>query len=280
MRRCLSRKRPRAVNMALGVLDRKKGEAIIRAADDVLAGKHDDDFPLVAWQTGSGTQTNMNVNEVLANRASELLGGERGDSRLVHPNDDVNKGQSSNDMFPTAMHVAAVVVLERDVKPAVDGAARHARCESRGVRRHRQDRPHASAGRHAAHAGAGVLRLRRAARSRARAHRAALAASVASSRSAARRSAPVSTRIRNSRRKVAAEIATLTRLPFVTAPNKFEALAGTTRSCMRMARSRRSRASLMKIANDVRWLASGRAPASASSPFRKTSPAARSCRAR
>ena len=86
-------------------------------ADEVLAGKHDDEFPLVVWQTGIGTQTNMNVNEVLANRASELLGGERGEERLVHPNDDVNKGQSSNDVFPTAMHVAAVEAL-RDAGPA------------------------------------------------------------------------------------------------------------------------------------------------------------------
>src|SRR5512146_583684 len=108
-----------AVNMALGVLDRKKGGAIVKAADEVLAGKLDGHFPLVIWQTGSGTQTNMNVNEVLANRASELMGGERGEARLVHPNDDVNKGQSSNDTFPTAMHVAAVIALDRQVKPAV-----------------------------------------------------------------------------------------------------------------------------------------------------------------
>src|SRR5262249_57590291 len=91
--------------------------AIIAAADEVVAGKHDAEFPLVVWQTGSGTQTNMNLNEVLANRASELLGGERGEARLVHPNDDVNKGQSSNDVFPTAMSVAAVEALLRRVLP-------------------------------------------------------------------------------------------------------------------------------------------------------------------
>src|SRR5258706_7075745 len=107
------------VNMALRLLDRKKGNAIVKAADEVLAGKHDQEFPLVVWQTGSGTQTNMNVNEVLANRASEILRGERGEQRLVHPNDDVNMGQSSNDTFPTAMHVAAVIALERKLKPAV-----------------------------------------------------------------------------------------------------------------------------------------------------------------
>src|SRR5687768_7276554 len=101
-----------AVNAELGLLDAKKAQAIQGAADEVLAARHDGEFPLVVWQTGSGTQSNMNVNEVLANRASELLGGERGDQRLVHPNDDVNLGQSSNDVFPTAMHVAAASALD------------------------------------------------------------------------------------------------------------------------------------------------------------------------
>src|SRR3989442_12081239 len=99
------------VNLGLKVLDPKKAKAIIEAADEVIAGKHDGEFPLAVWQTGSGTQTNMNMNEVLANRASEILGGPRGEERLVHPNDDVNKGQSSNDVFPTAMHVAAVPAI-------------------------------------------------------------------------------------------------------------------------------------------------------------------------
>ena len=99
-------------NLDLGLLKKEKSDAIRKAADEVLAGKHDEEFPLVVWQTGSGTQTNMNVNEVLANRASELLGGERGQKRLVHPNDDVNMGQSSNDVFPTAMHMAAALALE------------------------------------------------------------------------------------------------------------------------------------------------------------------------
>src|SRR5688572_7451524 len=115
----LVKKAAAAVNAALGVLDARKGGAIIAAADEALSGKLDEHFPLVVWQTGSGTQTNMNVNEVLANRASELLGGERGQKRLVHENDDVNKGQSSNDTFPTAMHVGAVIALEKTLKPAV-----------------------------------------------------------------------------------------------------------------------------------------------------------------
>jgi len=105
-------------NSELGLLDAKKAHAIGGAAQEVLQGRHDEEFPLSVWQTGSGTQSNMNVNEVLANRASELLGGERGQKRLVHPNDDVNMGQSSNDVFPTAMHIAAALALD-DVVSAV-----------------------------------------------------------------------------------------------------------------------------------------------------------------
>src|ERR1700716_1452947 len=111
------------VNAELGLLEKSKAQAIERAADEVLAGRHDEEFPLVVWQTGSGTQSNMNVNEVLANRASELLGGERGPKRLVHPNDDVNLGQSSNDVFPPAMHIAAARALHDGVLPAVQRLA-------------------------------------------------------------------------------------------------------------------------------------------------------------
>ncbi|MBS0318260.1 MAG: class II fumarate hydratase, partial [Proteobacteria bacterium] len=107
------------VNRALGLLDEKKALAIVEAADEVIAGRHAGEFPLVVWQTGSGTQTNMNVNEVLANRASELLGGRRGEERLVHPNDEVNRSQSSNDVFPTAMHVAAVDAITHRLLPAL-----------------------------------------------------------------------------------------------------------------------------------------------------------------
>src|SRR6516165_9001432 len=109
-----------AVNEALGALTAEKARAISSAADEVLAGRWPEEFPLVVWQTGSGTQSNMNMNEVLANRASEILGGPRGEGRLVHPNDDVNRGQSSNDVFPTAMHVAAVVALKRRLLPALN----------------------------------------------------------------------------------------------------------------------------------------------------------------
>ncbi len=108
------------VNLDLGKFkDPAIGKAIIAAADEVIAGRHDAEFPLVVWQTGSGTQTNMNLNEVIANRASELMGGERGMGRKVHPNDQVNMGQSSNDVFPTAMHVAAVEALRNRLIPAV-----------------------------------------------------------------------------------------------------------------------------------------------------------------
>ncbi len=107
------------VNLALGVLPAQKAKAIVEAAQEVIDGKHPGEFPLAVWQTGSGTQTNMNLNEVIANRASELLGGERGEARLVHPNDDVNRGQSSNDVFPTAMHVAAAEGITRHLVPAL-----------------------------------------------------------------------------------------------------------------------------------------------------------------
>ena len=108
------------VNRDLGLLDDAKAQAIVRAADEVLEGRHRDEFPLSVWQTGSGTQTNMNVNEVLANRASELMGGERGPRRLVHPNDEVNLGQSSNDVVPTSIHVAAACALAQRLLPALD----------------------------------------------------------------------------------------------------------------------------------------------------------------
>ena len=111
-----------SVTLDLNLLSGRQAEAIIAAAQEVIAGKHDEEFPLLVWQTGSGTHTNMNMNEVLANRASELLGGERGASRLVHPNDHVNLGQSSNDVIPTAMHVAALRGLIEHLLPALPRA--------------------------------------------------------------------------------------------------------------------------------------------------------------
>ena len=244
------------VNMALGVLNKKKGNAIVKAADEVLAGKHDDEFPLVVWQTGSGTQTNMNVNEVLANRASEILGGERGEKRLVHPNDDVNLGQSSNDTFPTAMHVAAVIALERELKPAVkklrvilDKKAKQFAKIVKIGRTHLQDATPLTLGQefsgYVAQLDHGLKHI-----DAAMPHLCELAlggTAVGTGLNAHPKFAVM----------VAAELAKFTALKFVTAPNKFEALA----SCDGVVHAHGSlktlAASLMKIANDVRWLASG-----------------------
>ena len=148
------------VNVELGDLDPALGEAIEAAAAEVAAGKLDDHFPLVVWQTGSGTQSNMNANEVISNRAIEMLGGEIGSKKPVHPNDHVNMGQSSNDTFPTAMHIA-VAVTARDVTlPGLQQAARGAGRQGGGVQGHHQDRPHPHPGRDAADARPGVRRLR------------------------------------------------------------------------------------------------------------------------
>jgi fumarate hydratase, class II len=252
----LVKKAAALANMALGVLDRRKGEAIARAADEALAGRLDGHFPLVVWQTGSGTQTNMNVNEVLANRASELLGGERGDRRLVHPNDDVNRGQSSNDTFPTAMHVAAVIALERELKPAVKKlrdtlwkkAKRFAKIVKIG-RTHLQDATPLTLGQefsgYVAQLDHGLAHV-----DAALPHLCELAlggTAVGTGLNAHPRLA----------KKVAAELVRLTRLPFVTAPNKFEALASCDGLVFAHGALKTLAASLMKIANDVRWLASG-----------------------
>ena len=159
-------------NLELGLLDQRRANAIIRAAREVIEGKLDDHFPLVVWQTGSGTQTNMNLNEVIANRANELLGGELGAKKPVHPNDHVNMSQSSNDSFPTAMHIAARKRITADLVPALGELLARAAQEGKGVRRDRQDRPHPHPGRDAADARPGIFRLCRAGRER---HRAAQA---------------------------------------------------------------------------------------------------------
>jgi fumarate hydratase class II len=252
----LVKKAAALVNMALGVLDRKKGEAIVTAADEALAGSLDDHFPLVVWQTGSGTQTNMNVNEVLANRASEILGGERGEKRLVHPNDDVNQGQSSNDTFPTAMHVAAVIALEREVKPAVRKLRGTLHAKATGFadivkigRTHLQDATPLTLGQefsgYVAQLGHGLAHV-----DAALPHLCELAlggTAVGTGLNAHPQFAA----------KVAGEIARLTGLPFVTAPNKFEALASCDGVVNAHGALKTLAASLTKIANDIRWLASG-----------------------
>jgi fumarate hydratase, class II len=252
----LVKKAAAQVNMSLGVLDKRKGAAIVKAADETLAGKHDDQFPLVTWQTGSGTQTNMNVNEVLANRASEILGGSRGEKRLVHPNDDVNKGQSSNDTFPTAMHVAAVIALETDLKPAVRklrGTLHRKAGQFRSIvkigRTHLQDATPLTLGQEfsgyvsqldhgLAHIDGSLPHL----------CELALGGTAVGTGLNAHPQFAV---------KVARELARLTGLPFVTAPNKFEALASCDGVVHAHGALKTLAASLMKIANDVRWLASG-----------------------
>ncbi len=252
----LVKKAAAAANRALGILDEKKGAAIIAAADEALEGKLDAHFPLVVWQTGSGTQTNMNVNEVLANRASELLGGERGQGRLVHENDDVNKGQSSNDTFPTAMHVAAVVALVRTLAPAVrtlrDTLDRKAQDFMHIVkigRTHLQDATPLTLGQefsgYVSQLDHGLKHL-----DEALPHLCELALGGTAVGTGLNAHPEFAVR-------VAEELAALTRLPFVTAPNKFEALGSADGVVYAHGAVKTLAASLMKIANDIRWLASG-----------------------
>jgi fumarate hydratase class II len=244
------------VHVDLGVLDSAKGRAIVAAADEVLAGRWEDEFPLLVWQTGSGTQTNMNVNEVLANRASEILGGKRGEARLVHPNDDVNRGQSTNDAFPTAIHVAVVDALRRNVIPAVS-RLRDALGVKAGAfrdlvkigRTHLMDATPLTLGQEIsgweAQLDHGVARLEQALP-----HLCELplgGTAVGTGLNAHPELA----------RRAAASLTEATGHPFVTAPNKFEALASRDALVFAHGALKTVAASLFKIANDVRWLASG-----------------------
>jgi len=252
----LVKKAAALVNLELGVLDEKKARAIVQAADEVLAGKHDDEFPLVVWQTGSGTQTNMNMNEVLANRASELLGGPRGEGRLVHPNDDVNKGQSSNDVFPTAMSVAAVEGVRNRLLPSVrrlrDAIDEKAKAYADVVkigRTHLQDAVPLTLGQELSgwvaqldhglkHVEAALPHL----------YELALGGTAVGTGLNAHPEYAV---------RVAGKIAELSGHSFVTAPNKFEALAANDAIVHAHGALKTLAAALNKIANDVRWLASG-----------------------
>lgn len=244
------------VNKNNGSLKSEKAEAICKAADEVLAGKHDKEFPLSVWQTGSGTQSNMNVNEVLANRASEILGGERGEKRLVHPNDDVNKSQSSNDVFPTAMSVAAAKALVEQVLPSVkrlrDSLDKKSKAFSKIVkigRTHLQDATPMTLGQefsgYVAQLEHGVKHLERVLP---HLYELALGGTAVGTGLNAPKGYAEAT---------AKEIASLTKLPFVTAPNKFEALAANDALVQAHGVLKGIGASLFKIANDVRWLASG-----------------------
>ncbi|MGH6626364.1 MAG: class II fumarate hydratase [Burkholderiaceae bacterium] len=245
-----------AVNQALGLQDAKKTQAIMAAADEVIAGRHEGEFPLVVWQTGSGTQTNMNVNEVLANRASELMGGERGEARLVHPNDDVNRSQSSNDVFPTAMHVAAVDAITHRLLPALAKLRATLAQKARDFddvvkigRTHLQDATPLTLGQefsgYVAQLDHGEQHIRAALP-----HLCELALGGTAVGTGLNAPAGYAER-------VAAELARLTGLPFVTAPNKFEAMASIDALVHAHGALKTLAVSLMKIANDVRWLASG-----------------------
>jgi len=244
------------VNQALGLQDVKKTEAIVAAADEVIAGHHPTEFPLVVWQTGSGTQTNMNVNEVLANRASEILGGQRGEGRLVHPNDDVNRSQSSNDVFPTAMHVAAVEALTHRLLPAIAKlrATLQAKAEAfddivKIGRTHLQDATPLTLGQEISGWVAQLAHGERHVRD-ALPHLYELA--LGGTAVGTGLNAP-----KGYAEGVARELAELTGLPFVTAPSKFEALASVDALVHAHGALKTLAASMMKIANDVRWLASG-----------------------
>ncbi|MCE9673201.1 class II fumarate hydratase [Myxococcus stipitatus] len=244
------------VNVENGTLSKDKGEAIVRAADEVLAGQHDAEFPLSVWQTGSGTQTNMNTNEVLANRASELLGGERGERRKVHANDDVNKGQSSNDVFPTAMSVAAVAALTEHVLPELKALRDVLADKSRAFmdvvkvgRTHLQDATPLTLGQELSGYVA-QLDLARAHVERTLPHLYELA--LGGTAVGTGLNAP-----KGYAERVAREIARLTGLPFVTAPNKFEALAANDALVQAHGALKGLAAVLFKVANDVRWLSSG-----------------------
>jgi fumarate hydratase class II len=244
------------VNRDLGQLDARKADAIIAAADEVIAGKHDAEFPLSVWQTGSGTQSNMNMNEVLANRASELLGGQRGEGRLVHPNDDVNMGQSSNDIFPTAMHVAAATSTSGSLLPAIHALrttlARKSEAFTSIVkigRTHLQDATPLTLGQEFS---GYVAQLDHA--------HAIVSASLPPLLELAAGGTAVGTGLNTHREfgeRVAAELEKTLRLPFRTAPNKFAALAGHDALVAAHGALKTLAAALMKIANDVRWLASG-----------------------
>jgi len=245
-----------ATNMALRILDAKRGAAIIAAADEIIAGKLDGEFPLIVWQTGSGTQTNMNVNEVLANRANEMLGAKLGAQQPVHPNDHVNLGQSSNDSFPTAMHVAAVAELHRRLLPALRHL--HAALTRKSDqfdtivkigRTHLQDAIPLTLGQefgaYARQIELGIARCE---------------ACLPRLYPVAQGGTAVGTGLNTKptfARKFAARLAKDTGYPFTASPNKFEALASHDAMVELSGALNVLAVSLMKIGNDLRLLGSG-----------------------
>ena len=244
------------VNQELGLLPADKAGAIGSAADEIAGGKHVDEFPLSVWQTGSGTQTNMNLNEVIANRASELLGGQRGSARLVHPNDDVNLGQSSNDVFPTAMHVATCRALSHSLLPAIRRLTASFAAKSDEFaaiikigRTHLQDATPLSLGQEFS---GYVAQLQHA--------EALISASLPALYPLAIGGTAVGTGLNTHREfgsRVAAALASQSGLPFTSADNKFAALAAHDALVAAHGALKTLAVALMKIANDIRWLASG-----------------------
>ena len=243
-------------NMALGDLDARRGEAIVQAASEVVAGQLDDHFPLVVWQTGSGTQSNMNANEVIANRAIEILGGQIGTKDPVHPNDHCNMAQSSNDTFPTAMHIATAMVARDVLLPGLHHLAdaleakRDAFADIIKIgRTHTQDATPLTLGQefsgYAHQVRMGIKRVEGA---------------LPRIQELAQGGTAVGTGL-NTRtgwpETVAANMARITGLPFTTAPNKFEALAAHDAMVEMSGALRTVAASLFKIANDIRLLGSG-----------------------
>jgi fumarate hydratase class II len=252
----LLKKAAALVNGELGLLPPEKVDLIVRAADEIIAGKLDDHFPLVVWQTGSGTQTNMNVNEVISNRAIEMAGGVMGSKKPIHPNDDVNRAQSSNDTFPAAMHIAAVVAIEDRLLPAVrrlrDALTKRA-AEFEAIikigRTHLMDATPLTLGQefsgYAQQLANGLERIE---------------SVLPRLRELALGGTAVGTGLNTHPDfavKAAGRIAALTGKAFVTAPNKFESLAAHDALVFASGALKTLAASLMKIANDVRWLGSG-----------------------
>ncbi len=243
-------------NMALGKMDAKLGEVIVAAAQEVIDGKLDDHFPLVVWQTGSGTQSNMNANEVISNRAIEMLGGEMGSKKPVHPNDHVNMSQSSNDTYPTAMHIAAAEQIVSDLLPALRKL--HAALMEKSHawkdiiktgRTHTQDATPVTLGQvfggYAHQVGNGILRIEM---------------TLPLLMELAQGGTAVGTGLASPKgfaEKVAERIAAITGLPFITAPNKFEALAAHDAMVMTHGAITTVAMSCFKIANDIRLLGSG-----------------------
>ncbi len=243
-------------NRELGLIDQRRARAIIRAAREVIDGKLDDHFPLVVWQTGSGTQTNMNLNEVIANRANELLGGKLGAKQPVHPNDHVNMSQSSNDSFPTAMHIAAAMHILADLIPALSELHRALRKKEKAFahivkigRTHTQDATPLTLGQefsgYAAQVESGIARLR---------------VAVKDLYPLAQGGTAVGTGL-NSKprfaRLFARHVARITKLPFTSAANKFEALASHDAYVFVHGAINSVATGLFKIANDIRLLGSG-----------------------